>query len=195
MFHATAVLEWNGKMIYNDPDDDTAYAATYLGLPKADLILVSHSHGDHFSASKIDAVRGPAAVIIAPQSVYNGLSPTASVQGLTVEAVPAYNANHPRPTCNGYVLTIGGKRLYFSGDTGDIPEMRTLSDIDVAFLCMNVPFTMTVDQAAAAVRVFRPRVVYPYHYRNQDGTFANLNRFKSLVGIDLGVEVRLRKWY
>ena len=208
LFHASVVLGWEGRTIYIDPDDDAAYAATYLGLPKADLLLVSHSHGDHFSASRIQTVRATNAVIIAPQDVYDSLSAalrsltivltngaTAEVTGLTIEAVPAYNDNHPRGRGNGYVLTIGGRRMYFSGDTGDIPEMRALPDIDVAFLCMNVPYTMTVDQAASAVRAFRPRVVYPYHYRNQGGGLSDLNRFKTLVAIDLGVEVRLRDWY
>ncbi len=114
---------------------------------------------------------------------------------LSVEAVPAYNANHPEGVGNGYVLTIGGRRIYFSGDTGDIPEMRALPDIDVAYVCMNVPFTMTVAQASSAVRAFRPAVVYPYHFRNQDNTRANTNLFKTQIGTDLGIEVRLRTWY
>ncbi len=123
LYHASFVLNWNGKIIYNDPDDDSAYEATYQGLPKADLILVSHSHGDHFSATKIEQVRGPNAVIVAPQAVYNSLSAaqkalaivltnnaSTNLLGLTIDAVPAYNANHPRGSGNGYVLTIGGKR-------------------------------------------------------------------------------------
>ena len=122
-------------------------------------------------------------------------SATTNVLGLTIEAVPAYNGNHPRGTGNGYVLTIGGNRIYMTGDTGDIPEMHTLPDIDVAFVCVNVPFTMTVSDATNAVRAFRPGVVYPYHYRNQDGTLNNANSFKQRFGTDLGIEVRLRKWY
>ena len=109
--------------------------------------------------------------------------------------MPAYNSNHPLGTGNGYVLTIGGKRIYMSGDTGDITEMRLLPNIDVAFVCMNVPFTMNITNAASAVRDFRPKVIYPYHYKNQDGTFADLNEFKRRVAQDLGIEVRLRKWY
>jgi L-ascorbate metabolism protein UlaG (beta-lactamase superfamily) len=96
---------------------------------------------------------------------------------------------------NGYVLTLGGKRIYMSGDTGDIPETRALQNIDVAFLCVNVPFTMTVNQAAAVTRAFAPKVVYPYHFHNQDGTYSNLTSLKSLVGYDLPIEVRIRKWY
>ncbi len=208
LFHASFVMSWNGKIIYNDPDDDSAFQSRYQGLPPADLILVSHSHGDHFSSAKIEAVRGPNAVIIAPQAVFNGLTAaqkaaaivlrngnSTNVMGLTVEAVPAYNGNHPRGDGNGYVVTIGGKRFYMSGDTGSTPEMRALQDIDVAFLCMNVPFTMTLSEAVTAIRAFRPRVVYPYHYRNSDSTLTDLNSLKRQVGTDVGVDVRARKWY
>jgi L-ascorbate metabolism protein UlaG (beta-lactamase superfamily) len=198
-------------MIYNDP---TNGAAAYASFPRADLILVSHAHTDHFSSSTIDAVRGPTAVIIVPQAVYNSLSTaqkaiaivltngaSTNVMGLMVEAVPSYNfatnqtIYHPKGTGNGYVLTIGGRRIYASGDTEDVPEIRALPNIDVAFLCINRPFTMPVDRAASAVRDFRPKVIYPYHYRNQDGTFSDLADFKRRVGQDLGIEVRLRKWY
>ncbi len=209
--HASFVLAWQGKMIYNDP---TNGAAPYQGLPRADLILVSHSHGDHFSAATLDAVRGSNAVIIVPQAVYNSLSAaqkslaivltngaSTNVTGLLVEAVPAYNFTnhptiyHPQGLGNGYVLTLGGRRIYMSGDSEDVPEMRALPNIDVAFVCVNQPFTMPVDKAASAVRQFRPRVVYPYHYRNSDNTYSDLNDFKRRVGQDLGIEVRLRQWY
>ena len=203
--HASFIMRWKGKTIYNDP---VSAAGPFTGLPKADLILVSHSHGDNFDSATLNTVRGPNAVIIAPQAVFNSLSTTlkaltivltngasTSVLGLTIDAVPAYNANHPRPTGNGYVLSLGGKRIYMSGDTGNIPEMRSLPSIDVAFVCMNLPFTMSVNDAATAVRAFRPKVVYPYHFRNQDSSLANLNTFKQLVGTDLFVEVRTRKWY
>ncbi len=192
-------------MIYNDP---VGAASLYEAFPKADLILVSHSHGDHYSNSTLEAVRGPSARIIAPQVVFNSMTAalktvttvlangaSTTVMGVTVDAVPAYNNNHPQGQGNGYVVTIGGKRIYMSGDTGNTPEMRALPNIDVAFLCMNVPFTMSVAQASNAVRSFRPRVVYPYHYRNQDSSFADLNAFKQQVGTDLGIEVRQRVWY
>ena len=203
--HATFVMSWQGKLIYNDP---VGVASQYSGLAKADLILVSHSHGDHFSATTIDAVRAPASVIIVPQAVYNSLSTaqksitvvltngaSANALGLAIAALPAYNQNHPRGTGNAYLLTVGGKRIYLSGDTEDIPEMRALADIDVAFVCMNVPYTMSVTKAVSAVREFRPGVVYPYHYQNLDNSFADLNAFKQQVGRDLGIEVRLRTWY
>jgi L-ascorbate metabolism protein UlaG (beta-lactamase superfamily) len=208
LFHASLVLKWGDMAIYNDPDDDAAYLSTYQGLPKADLILVSHTHGDHFSTAQIEAVRDAETVIVAPAAVYSSLTAAQRAQavplangastnllGLTVSAVPAYNANHPLGAGNGYVLTIGGRRLYLSGDTGNTVEMRALPDIDVAFLCMNQPFTMTVNDATNAVRAFRPKVVYPYHYRDQNGSTANAATFKQLLGTDAGVEVRLRKWY
>ena len=204
-FHATCVLNWNGLMIYCDPDD----SATYGGLAKADLILVTHSHGDHLSVGTIDTVRGSNAVIIAPQDVYNnwlnagqktitrvlGYGGSTNVFGLTVEAVPAYNANHAFNFGNGYVLTIGGKRIYFSGDTGNQAELRTLPNIDVAFLCINQPFTMTVTEATNLVTAFRPKVVYPYHYRDSSGATTNAAAFKQRLDPSLGIEVRLRLWY
>jgi len=202
--HATLVLQWNGKMLYFDP----VPTATYTGLPKADLILVTHTHSDHFNTTTIDAVRGPACAIIAPPAVYNGLSATqkaiatvltnnASVDllGVTIHAVPAYGASHPLGAGNGYVLDLGGKRIYVSGDTGDQPEIRALADIDVAFVSMNQPYTMTVGAATNCVRSLRPRVVYPYHYRDQSGATTNAATFKQWLGTDLGIEVRLRNWY
>jgi L-ascorbate metabolism protein UlaG (beta-lactamase superfamily) len=205
--HASFVMSWNGKMIYNDP----VVAARFTGLSRADLVLISHAHGDHFDTAAISAVKNSNAVIIAPSIVYNGLpsnlrsntivmanGTSTNVLGLSVAAVPAYNLtipiNHPQGVGNGYVLTVGGKRIYIAGDTEDIPEMRALSSIDVAFVPMNRPFTMTVSNAVSAVREFRPKVVYPYHYSPSTPT-TDLNLFKRQVGTDLGVEVRLGKWY
>jgi len=210
LFHASFVMQWNGKVIYNDPDDDPAYLPTYQGLPRADLVLVSHDHGDHMSSSQIDAVRGPNALIIAPPYVYNNnlsaaqrLSAIALTNGastnvlnLTVEAVPAYNTpNHTPGRGNGYILTLGGKRIYISGDTGNTTNMQALANIDVAFICMNQSFTMNASAATNAVRAFRPKIVYPYHYRENGGAMTNAPLFKQWLGTDLGIEVRLRKWY
>jgi L-ascorbate metabolism protein UlaG (beta-lactamase superfamily) len=203
--HATFVMHWNGQMIYVDP----VPTASYSGLPKADLILVSHSHSDHFSTASIDAVKGTGAVIVAPQTVYGlltaaqksiaivlGYGASTNVLGLTVEAVYAANSNHAPPGFgNGYVLTVGGKRIYVSGDTGNAPEIRSLTNIDVAFVCMNQPYTLTVSDATNVVRAMRPKVVYPYHYRDSNGSTANAALFKQRLGTDLGIEVRLRKWY
>jgi len=203
--HASFVLGWQQRTIYNDP---VGGATPYRDLPRPDLILISHSHGDHFNADTLNAIRKPETVIVTPANVFNSLSAALKTQAVVltngsrtnlmdveIEAVPAYNANHPRGSGNGYVVTIGGKRLYMSGDTGDIPEMRSLPDIDVAFVCVNVPFTMSVSDAASAIRDFRPKVVYPYHYRNQNQTLSDLNALKREVGSDVDVEVRVRKWY
>jgi L-ascorbate metabolism protein UlaG (beta-lactamase superfamily) len=157
----------------------------------------------------LNSIGAADAQIVAPQAVFQQLSSglraktkvlangeTADLLGISIEAVPMYNTTqgrlsyHTKGRGNGYVLTMGGKRLYVSGDTEDVPEMRALRNIDAAFLCMNLPFTMTVDQAASAVREFQPAVVYPYH-----SSGSNLTKFKQLVGSDLGVDVRLRKWY
>lgn len=203
--HASFVLRWKERMIYND---HVGGSAPFSQLPPADLVLVSHQHGDHFHAATLSAVLGPEGVIIAPAAVFGMMSSalqarttplangeSTNVLGLTVEAVPAYNNNHPRGAGNGYVITIAGRRLYVSGDTGAIVETRALRDIDVAFLSMNVPFTMNVQEAASVARDFRPRVLYPYHYRNQNGTFADLNVLKEEIGPDAGVAIRPRDWY
>ncbi len=202
--HATLVLQWSGKMIYFDP----VPAATYAGLPKADLILVTHAHSDHFNTATIDAVRGPVCAIIAPQAVYNSLTvaqksiatvlannSSIDLLGISIHAVPAYGYNHPLGAGNGYVLDLGGKCIYVSGDTDNQPEVRALTNLDIAFVSMNQPYTMTVSAATNCVRAMRPRVVYPYHYRDQSGATTNAATFKQWLGIDLAIEVRLRNWY
>lgn len=203
--HASLVMSWNGLTIYNDP---VGGSAPYRGLPRADLILISHSHSDHFDITTLNAVKTTNSILVAPPAVYSSLSSalkqqaislanntSTNVLGMLIEAVPAYNSNHPKGTGNGYVITLGGQRVFFSGDTGDVAEMRALQGIDVAFVCMNVPFTMTVTQAASAIREFRPRIIYPYHYRNSDNTYANFQTLRKQLGTDLGIELRLRQWY
>jgi len=203
--HASFVMQWNGKTIYNYP---VGGGTVYTEIPKADLVLIGHSHSDHFSSSTLVSILSASGQVVVPQDVFDRLSTalqaratvldngeSASIQGLSIGAVPAYNTYHPEGRDNGYVVTIGGKRIYMSGDTGDIAEMRALTNIDVAFLAMNLPYTMNINDAADAVREFRPKVVYPYHFRNQSGTFADLTGFTALVGADLGVEVRMRDWY
>jgi L-ascorbate metabolism protein UlaG (beta-lactamase superfamily) len=204
--HATFVLSWKGKTIYVDP---VGGGQRFEGLPRPDLILVTDIHGDHLHPETLAAVAGEKATLVAPLAAAEKLpenlrkqttalpnGQTKSLAGITVESVPMYNLTqerlnyHSKGRGNGYVLTIGGKRLYISGDTEDIPEMRALKNIDVAFVCMNLPYTMTPDQAASAVREFKPKIVYPYHYRGSD-----VEKFKTLVGSDHGVEVRLRDWY
>jgi len=204
--HASLALRWNNKTIFIDPATNA-----FTGVPRADLILFTHTHGDHFSAGATAGLTNTGAAIVAPQGVYSSLS--AALQGITtvltngmstsklglnITALPAYNlagSPHAKGPNNGYLIAAGGKRLYFGGDTEDTPEMRALTGVDVAFLAMNTPYTMTVTQAVSAVRAFRPAVVYPCHYRNQDGSFADLNAFKQQVKADPGIEVRLRPWY
>jgi len=204
--HATLALGWNGITVYVDP---VGGAAPFAGLPGPDLILITDIHGDHLNAETLQAVAGSETALVAPSAVVDKLPASlkdhaktldagnqTSFRSIQIEAVPAYNLTperqrfHSKGRGVGFVLTLGGKRVYLSGDTEDIPEMRSLKNIDVAFVCMNLPYTMTVKQAADAVRAFKPRIVYPYHCRNSD-----LEDFKKRVGADAGVEVRIRDWY
>ena len=204
--HASFVMRWNDKWIYNDP---TNAPFGYEGFPKADLILISHSHGDHYSASSIGLLLATNGIVIAPQAVYDQTSfapyrssaivlnygVSTNVIGVIVQAVAAYNANHAFGINNAYVTTIGGKRIFTSGDCGDGPEIRALTNIDVAFLCMNRQFTMNWLNATNVIRSMRPNVVYPYHYREGNGDRTNAALFKQNLGPDTGIEVRYQKWY
>jgi L-ascorbate metabolism protein UlaG (beta-lactamase superfamily) len=206
--HATLVLTYQKKNIYIDP---TGGAESFTGLAAPDIIIITDIHGDHFNPKTIEAVNTAKAVLVVPQAVAEKLPETTDKQklvilkngektkqqGISIEALPMYNlpeepnAMHTKGRGNGYVITIGDKNVYISGDTEDIPEMRALKNIDFAFVCMNLPYTMDVNQAAAGVLAFKPKVVYPYHYRGQD-----VNVFKTLVNEgDKNIEVRLRNWY
>jgi len=211
--HATFVMQWNGKTIYVDP---VGGSKPFADLPKPDLVLVTHAHFDHFDPKTLEGVMpaGGQVVIVAPKTVAEKLSEAlrdrttmkvlaksekTEAMGIVIEAVPAYNTTpgkekfHPKGRDNGYVLTIGGKRVYVAGDTEDTPEMRALKGIDIAFLPMNLPYTMSVEKAADAIRAFKPKVVYPYHFRSGDGTKADLEELKRLV--EEGSEIRVRDWY
>ena len=212
--HASLMLTWNGKHVLADPapvDGGADPTTPYRALPTPDVIVVTHIHGDHFNVPILEAVAGAATVIVAPQNVYDALpadlkSKTKVMKNgdrlvadsIPVEAVAMYNTTpermkfHPKGQGNGYILTIGGKGIYIAGDTEEAPELAHLANIDVAFIPMNLPFTETVDAAANWVRDFKPKIVYPYHYHNGDGTLSDLNRFKALVGG--ATDVRLRDW-
>lgn len=204
--HASFVMAWQGKAVYVDP---VGGGPRYDGLPRPDVIFITDIHGDHMHAETLTALLTPATKIVAPAAVRDALpeplKPRISVlanggkttaDGIDVEAVPMYNTTperaqyHTKGRGNGYVLTFGDKRVYIAGDTEPTPEMLALTNIDVAFIPMNLPYTMTVQQAADAVRKFRPKIVYPYHSRGSD-----VNEFARLVGADSGIEVRLRSWY
>lgn len=208
--HATFVMEWNGRTIWVDP---VGGADLFADLPRPDLVLITHIHGDHMSAETVDATVTENTTVIAPKSVFDKLGPisgTAAIlapgesfkdHGVQVKAVPAYNLSegrrhfHPKERGdNGYIVTLADARIFISGDTEGVPEMRALEDIDAAFLCMNLPYTMDVDAAADAALAFAPSIVYPYHYRGQDG-MSDLDRFTELVAANPAIEVRRLQWY
>ena len=208
--HASVVLETPAGVIYVDP---VGGADLYAEAPQPDLILITHEHGDHYDAPTLEGLMGPETRLITNPAVFgmlpDGLKERAEeignggsteALGVAIDAIPAHNITedrldfHPEGRDNGYVLTFEGDyRVYLSGDTEDIPEMRSLEGIDVAFVCMNLPFTMTAEQAADAVAEFRPGVVYPYHYRGRDGGSQDPEAFAEMVGD--ASEVKLGDWY
>lgn len=200
--HASLMLEGGGQVVHIDPRSQ----GDYEGLPKADLILITDVHGDHLDPKMIARLKKPGTVILAPEAVAKTVPDAAvirngerkTIAGWTVEAVPMYNLKrgpsegklfHDKGRGNGYVVTFGGRRFYISGDTEATPEMRALRNIECAFVCMNLPYTMPPDEAAEAVKAFKPKIVYPYHYRGSDLSIFE----KALAGS--GIEVRIRDWY
>ena len=209
--HATAVINWGDAVFYTDP---VGGAELFAEMDKPDFVLVTDIHGDHMNAQTLEGLKLGDTKIIVPKAVEEKLPGTLKsklvvmangdkmeIEGFTIEAIPMYNlpevedAMHVKGRGNGYVLEKDGKRLYISGDTEDIPEMRNLENIDAALVCMNLPYTMPVDQAAEGVLAFAPKKVYPYHYRGQDG-LADVEKFKSLVEEKSdSIEVVLLDWY
>ena len=200
--HGTLMFGFGGKVIHVDP---VGREADYSTMPDADLILVTHEHGDHLDPEAIAAIRTDEAIIIYSGSCAGRLDgaivmengETRTELGLPIEAVPAYNLvhvrqtgepYHPKGNGNGYVITFGDKRVYVAGDTENTPEMKALEDIDIAFLPMNVPYTMTPEMVADAAQVFRPRILYPYHYGSTDPQ----ELVRLLEGVE-GIEVRIRQ--
>jgi len=207
--HASLLMVFNGKNIYVDPFGEVA---DYSRLPKADIVFSTHEHFDHLDLKALATIRTPGTILVLnpagaeklagghdkPASIItmrNGGSTT--VEGIRVEAVPAYNLVHkrengqpfhPQGIGNGYVLTFGKTRLYLAGDTENTLEMKTLRDIDIAFLPMNLPFTMTPEMVADAAKAIRPRILYPYHYGNTD-----TNKLLELLKGEKNIEVRIRK--
>jgi L-ascorbate metabolism protein UlaG (beta-lactamase superfamily) len=200
--HASLRMTFGGKEIYIDP---FSRLADYSKLPKADLILITHEHGDHLDPNAVAAVRTAKTVMVltaaCAQQITGGIimknGDKQTVEGISVEAVPAYNLVHkrengqpfhPQGQGNGYILTFGDKRVYIAGDTENIPEMKSLRNIDCAFLSMNIPYTMTPEMVADGAKAFRPRILYPYHYGDTD-----VSKLESLLSAEKGIAVRIRK--
>jgi L-ascorbate metabolism protein UlaG (beta-lactamase superfamily) len=200
--HGSLVFTFGDKTIYVDP---VVEHADFSQLPKANLILLTHEHRDHTDPKALDLLRMDKTVLIGTEAcakeikgiivMHNG--ETQTVEGMSVQAVPAYNIVHmrspgqpfhPKGNGNGYVITFGNKRVYVAGDSENIPEMKQLKDIDIAFLPMNLPYTMTPEMVADAARMFHPKVLYPYHYGNTDPT-----KVVDLLKNDKDIEVRIRK--
>lgn len=203
--HASFVIQQPQYTIYVDPVGDEK---DFSAFPKPDLILITDIHQDHLNKSLVETLRQDSTTIIGPEAAIDMLKfgevinngETLTVDAVQIQAIPMYNTTperlmfHPKGRGNGYVLTINKKRIYISGDTEDIPEMRELKHIDYAFVCMNLPYTMTIEQAASAVLQMAPKVVFPYHYRGKDG-FSDIDQFKRLVQKKEGILVKLLNWY
>ncbi len=200
--HSSLYFTFNGKVIYNDP---VGKAEDYKRLPRADIILVSHEHFDHFDPDTIAAISTAKTKIVLTEPCFRKLGrgevlkngDKTNMDGINIEAVPAYNILHmrapgqpfhPRGSGNGYIATFGDKRVYIAGDTENIKEMQSLGKIDVAFLPMNLPYTMTPEMVAAAARMLKPAILYPYHYGE-----TNTSRIVFLLKDDKEIEVRIRR--
>lgn len=208
--HGSLILEWNSEVIYVDP-----YGADkYTGQKDPTIILITDIHGDHLNIETLEAINSKNAKFIVPQAVKDKLPESfqknlftlangeaRKVNDISISAIPMYNlpemedSRHPKGRGNGYIIDLGDKKVYISGDTEDIAEMRALEGIDVAFVCMNLPYTMNINQAASAVLDFKPKIIYPFHYRGQGG-LADTEQFKKIVNEgDSAIDVRLRDWY
>jgi gluconolactonase len=200
--HGTLMFDFNGKCIHVDP---WSRAADYTKLPKADLILITHEHGDHLDPKAINIIRKEETKIVLTEAcaerVAGGIvmqnGDVRNIDGLKIEAVPAYNIVHkrssgmpfhPKGQGNGYVITLGDKRVYLAGDTENTSEMKRLKDIDIAFLPMNLPYTMTPEMVADAAETFKPKILYPYHYGQTDP-----EKLVDLLKDSKDIKVRIRK--
>ena len=200
--HGTLMFQFAGKTIHVDP---VSQETDYTKLPKADLIMVTHEHSDHLDLKAIETVRTAKTEMVlnetAAMKLKGGMvmknGDVKTVQGIRIKAVPAYNIVHmrspgvpfhPKGVGNGYIMTFGDKRVYIAGDTENTPEMKALKTIDIAFLPMNLPYTMTPEMVADAAKAFRPKVLYPYHYSDTD-----VSKLTALLKNEKGLEVRIRK--
>ena len=213
VYHGSFWMQWNNLRIAVDPYGGIE---RYKEMAKADLILITDIHGDHMDSSTLVQLNLENTFILAPAAVAEKLAgflpaeqkikvlangDSTQWRDIVIQAIPMYNlpdtatSRHPKGRGNGYVITLGGKRVYVSGDTEDIPEMRALQAIDIAFICMNKPYTMDIYQAANAVLAFKPAVVYPFHFRQPEG-LSDVQEFSRIVkDANPSIDVRLRKWY
>lgn len=200
--HGTLMLTFSNKIIHVDP---VSREADYSSLPRADIILVTHEHNDHLDAKVIETISTEKTSLIytkkCADSVKGGIimknGDAKTIQDIKIEAVPAYNIVHmrrkgapfhPKGDGNGYVIAFGDKRVYIAGDTENTPEMKALKDIDIAFLPMNLPYTMTPEMVADAAKAFMPKILYPYHYGSTD-----TSKIGELLKDVEEIEVRIRK--
>jgi L-ascorbate metabolism protein UlaG (beta-lactamase superfamily) len=200
--HGSLMFTFKGRIIHVDPFTEVA---DYSKMPKADIVLLTHEHRDHLDLKALGILRTEKTVVMLTKTcakqIENGIAinngDVKTIEGLKIEAVPAYNIVHkrdngepfhPKGIGNGYVITFGDKRVYVAGDTENIPEMKELKNIDIAFLPMNLPYTMTPEMVADSAKAFKPKILYPYHYGETD-TSKLLNLLKDTKEI----EVRIRK--
>ncbi|PWG06390.1 MBL fold metallo-hydrolase [Polaribacter aquimarinus] len=209
--HATVVIQFKNQNIYLDP---TGGAGTFSKFKNPTYVLITDIHGDHLNIKTLQALDLKQTTIIAPKAVAEKIKTInaqkiivmnngdkKSINNFKIEAIPMYNLReealrfHPKGRGNGYVITIGNERIYFSGDTEDIPEMRNLKNIDKAFICMNLPYTMNIESAADAVLAFKPKKIYPYHYRGSNG-LSDVTKFKQIVNNkNSSIDVIQWNWY
>lgn len=207
--HASVMIRTPVGLIAVDPVWD---AGLYERFEAPDLVLLTHEHGDHFDLDILQALVGDNTTFVTNPGVHERLpadwqakntvlanGDSTDWRGMGIDAIPAHNLTeerlnfHPKGPYNGYVMNMPGYRVYLSGDTEDIPEMRGLENIDLAFVCMNLPFTMDMNAAASAIAEFKPKIVYPYHYRGRDGGTQDPREFAQLVSED--TSVLLGRWY
>ena len=200
--HSSLMMSWGGKVIHVDP---VSSEADYAKLPKADIIFITHEHYDHLDLKAVGHIKTAGVKIVGSPEVAKQIQgiivmkngDTQTLDSLNIEAVPAYNIKHmsapgkpfhPKSVGNGYIVTFGDKRLYIAGDTENIPEMKQLKNIDIAFLPMNLPYTMTPEMVADAAKMFMPKILYPYHQGETDTA-----KIVALLKSEKGIEVRIRK--
>ena len=200
--HGTLMMEFSGKVIHVDP---VGNYADYTKLPKADLILITHEHGDHLDIGAINTVKKESTKVVLTKICSNKYEGNAILEngdsgefaGLKIDAVPAYNIKnvrgdgnpyHPKGNGNGYIIHFADKKVYVAGDTENIPEMATLKDVEIAFLPMNLPYTMTPEMVVEAAKLFHPKILYPYHFGKTD-----TNELVELIKNQSVTEVRIRK--